>query len=535
MAAAEVSDARSEGVGRTALWLHELGLLVVMVMALPYKTFELDRYFVPKELVLHAVAFCALVALALRVDALRRDVVDVALACFVAWSFVTVLGATNPWLAQRAFAITLSSALLFWLARSAVRAGQGHALLIAAGAATVLAAATGLAQVYGVRSDLFSINRAPGGTFGNRNFVAHICAMGLPVLLYCVFTARRFATEMAWTIGMAAVAGMLFLSRTRAAWLAVAATMAILVLTLLIMRGRGQSFEIGGRIGRLGIASVIGVLLAVALPNRLNWRSDSPYLDSAKGLVDYSSGSGRGRLKQYTNSVRMTMAHPVLGVGPGNWPVEYVRFAKDGDPSLAADGMTANPWPSSDLVAVLSERGPVGFVLFLAPFALLFIGAFLNVRLLSDADAVHRRLCLVGTVTATMAVSAFDAVLLLPAPAMLAWTVLGASSGESLYSSKAIVLPARRFVLAVVFLLMLAGLARSAGSTVAIATVGDTGSRLAWVSAATLDPGSYRINLRAAQLSAASGRCKTGKALGQQARYLFPRASAPRQVLSRCR
>ena len=57
------------------------------------------------------------------------------------------------------------------------------------------------------------------------------------------------------------------------------------------------------------------------LPNRLEWKSDSPYLDSAAGLVNYKEGSGRGRLVQYGNSLRMTVAHPLFGVGPGNWPV----------------------------------------------------------------------------------------------------------------------------------------------------------------------------------------------------------------------
>ena len=41
------------------------------------------------------------------------------------------------------------------------------------------------------RDEYFSANRAPGGTFGNRNFVAHMAAIGLPALVWGTVTARR--------------------------------------------------------------------------------------------------------------------------------------------------------------------------------------------------------------------------------------------------------------------------------------------------------------------------------------------------------
>ena len=45
--------------------------------------------------------------------------------------------------------------------------------------ACVVASATALLQAYGlVESDYISLSRAPGGTLGNRNFVAHLAATG---------------------------------------------------------------------------------------------------------------------------------------------------------------------------------------------------------------------------------------------------------------------------------------------------------------------------------------------------------------------
>ena len=44
----------------------------------------------------------------------------------------------------------------------------------------------------------------------------------------------------------------------------------------------------------LAAAAGVGVLAAVILPNTLEWRSDSPYLDTVTGVVNYREGAGAG-------------------------------------------------------------------------------------------------------------------------------------------------------------------------------------------------------------------------------------------------
>src|SRR5438477_12390968 len=153
---------------RAATVLLQIGLVAVVVAALPYKIFELDRYFVPKELILNAVAIIFAVILVARRRAITIDVVDGLLAFFLVWSAASALFATNHWLAQRALGVSVASAVVFWGARRIGAAGGYGPLLHAAAFATVIAALTALAQAYGFDTDYFSQNRAPGGTFGNR-------------------------------------------------------------------------------------------------------------------------------------------------------------------------------------------------------------------------------------------------------------------------------------------------------------------------------------------------------------------------------
>jgi O-antigen ligase len=512
-----------------------VGVVVVMLAALSFKVFELDRYFVPKELVLNAAALLAGALLIPGRRPLRADVVDGLLVVFLAWSVLSAVFAGNHWLAQRAIAVSLSGAVIFWAARRAAVGGIQRVLLGAAALATVAAASTSLAQAYGFESDWFTLARSPGGTLGNRNFIAHVVAIGLPATLWCTIVAKRPVAALAFSLAIAILSATLVLSRSRAAWLASAAFIAVTAIPFFVSRRYWKDTHVGGRFARALLAAFLGGTVAVVIPNTLEWKSDSPYLESARKVVDYSSGSGRGRLAQYQNSLKMVKADPIFGAGPGNWPVRYPRFAPGGDKSLADNGMTANPWPSSDWVSFISERGAVATISLLAVFATLFFGSLRRWRELGSHDAILLRLALAATVVSTMVVSSFDAVLLLPAPAFLVWLILGAAVGER-KPGRDVVMPQHRAQMLTLasMLLLVIGVVRSAASVAAMNAVGTGGRTAGWVQAARMDPGSYRINQRLADIYANRRQCSRARPYARRALQLFPGSPPARRTARRC-
>ena len=516
--------------------LLQIGAIAVVLAALPYKLFELDRYFVPKELVLHIVALAVGGLLLVRRRSVQFDLVDKLIAVFLAWSVASALFSTNYWLAQRALGLSVSSAIIFWGARAVAEDDAYRGVLAGCAIATVVVAATCLLQAYGVETEYFSTNRAPGGTLGNRNFVAHIAVIGLPSLVWCTVTARRSAQTLAGSFGVAIVAAALVLSRSRAAWLAVAASALLLFFPMLASRKYWAGQKVGGRFARLVLSAVIGAIIAIVMPNSLNWNSESPYLDSARAMVDYKKGSGRGRVDQYENSLQMSVRHPLLGVGPGNWPVEYVRFAPGDDRSLTAEGMTANPWPSSDWVAFMSERGFVPAIALLTAFGAMFMSSLRRWRDLGDGDAVLAQLVLAGTIVSTIVVSAFDVALLLAAPAFLIWSVVGATSGSRRKNAVEPAATQKTWSLGVVgaMVILAASVTRSATQTISMANVGRGGRTAGWVAGSDWDPGSYRINLKVAQFYMRRGRCATARTYARRASHLFPHAREPKRIAESC-
>lgn len=521
---------------RIALYVLAAGAILVVLAAAPYKAFELDRYFVPKELVLHV---CATVGALLCIGTRRKfslTGVDLLLAAFLVTSILSAAFSTNRWLAERAVAISLSGGALFWIAGTLQRAGLARALVVALATGVVIAAATSLAQAYGVQSEYFSLNRSPGGTFGNRNFVAHLAAIGLPVILLVTLTARRGVGVLLGGGGMAVIAAVLVLSRSRAGWLAVIASATVAGLLAVLTRDRWTDGRTVRRLWVVGAAALAGVAAAAILPNRLEWKSESPYLDSAAGLVNYKEGSGRGRLVQYTNSLKMLRSNPLLGVGPGNWPVAYPKFASKGDPSLSQeDGMTSNPWPSSDWVAFLSERGIVGFALLVAVMFGLFVRAVrdLGRQQSRDPERVLTAVALVGTLAATAVVGAFDAVLLLAAPAFIVWALAGALAPPG--ASKLTLSTGVRGVGIVVTLVFGAiAIGRSTTQLVAMGVYSASTRTSALDRAVTLDPGNYRLRMRLAEAYVARGDCVHARSHGRAARDLFPNAAAPKRIIAAC-
>jgi len=520
---------------RAALVVIQAGALAVVVAASVYKQFELDRFFVPKELVLHTVATAAALCCLARARALRLSRVDELLGLFLALGLLSALFATNWWAAGRAVALSLSGATCFWCARAVARAGLARWLIAALALAGVVGAVTALLQTYGLRIDAFSLNRAPGGTFGNRNFMAHLCVIVFPALLLSTLRARSPRVFGWWAVAVALVVAALVLSRSRAAWLALIACMILLLAFALLAVRRTRGLIRWRRLPLLLAIAAAGGGLALVLPNTLNWKSDSPYLETARSVVNYREGSGRGRLVQYKNSARMSAHHPLFGVGPGNWAVVYPKFASPGDPSLGSDGMTANPWPSSDWMTFLSERGPIAFMLLALAMVALLVEAVRALRTEGDAEQVLAAWALLGTVAVLLVVSTFDAVLLLPAPALVAWALLGALSPSS-RSRMVVALPTSRRVAAMLLVAILGGLSIARSSTqLAAMGVFESSTRASRVEpAALLDPGSYRIHLRLAEAYARRGSCADVRIHASAARALFPNAPAPKRLLSGC-
>jgi len=508
----------------SALRVLQIGAIAVVLVAATFNAFELDRFFVPKELVLHVAAVLAGLLAFGAISRLTLTRVDLLLLCFLLLSALSAALATNRWLALRALTIGASSLVIFWVARALREAGLSRALLGALALAVVIAAVTSLLQTYGLEIPIFSESRVPGGTLGNRNFIAHVAAFGFPLILLAAFTRRLFPS----LIGVAIVTGTLALTRSRGAWLAFAVVALIYVVAILFSSSLRRDGRTWRRAPAIIISACLGVAAALLIPNTLRWRSDNPYLESVQRMADYQRGSGRGRLVQYARSLRMSAHHALLGVGPGNWAVDYPAHALPHDPSMSESepGTTLNPWPSSDWIAFIAERGVPAALLLALVFVFIASDAVRQLVRSADAEAGWLGATLLATVAGAIVAGLFDAVLLLAVPAFLVWATIGALWIPVSVSVRLV----RRWMAFAVIVFAIIGAARSAMQLIALDIYATQSNRATLVSAARIDPGNYRLQLRLGRSGSRRDRCAHARA----AHALFPSAAAAAEASRGC-
>jgi O-antigen ligase len=535
---------KQRGTGFLAFVLV-LGAFGVVLAGVNSTVFELERHSVPKTFALNVAALLCLCALLPRWRRCAPGIVEALLTTFVLWSALATLFAANRWLALDALGVSFSGVVLFLAARRVTTSERARRFTLAglAGAAT-LAALLGVAQAYGLQLEWLAQDRPPGATFGNRNFLAHLVAIALPPVLVGALHVRSRLTRLPSVLALTVMTAAIVLTRSRAAWLGLAAALCIVfAMTLLAQRRHPGTFR---RRRALAVTFALGLaaLLAVVLPNRLAWRSDSPYAETLARLADYGAGSGRGRVIQWRNSLRLVPENALLGVGPGNWFVHYPHVTQRGDPSFAGvDPIPTNPWPSSDWVATLVERGPIGMLLLVlaglaaAIVALRRIFVRESVSLTgsdgqdSDQARTARAVAALGVLAAAFVTGLFDAVLLLAAPVFFVWTTLG------------LLLPAtrpvmewssfkrrRRLVLGCTLLFGLLITALSCGRLASLLVARAAPTRAQLVLAARLDPGGHRVRLMLSR----RGNCRERVRWAREAAALMPYHEAPKRALRAC-
>jgi O-Antigen ligase len=478
------------------------GLVLAVLVALPVAPTDLDRHQLPKETVVHLFTWMAVLLARPFPSRGLRPAALWSLAVLVLVTFASGVMASDGWLALRGGSLLVTGAAAFVTARYLAAVGVSSILLSWCGVAGIVGASTGLAQAYGVRSPLFAVTRLPGGTFGNRNFMAHFSGLALPVLMLVALSARRQLVAIAMSVGCGVLVAAIALSRSRAAWIGASTAILLFLGICLLARRRHALPALGTRVRMLGGLMLAAVVAAMVIPNRLAWRSTSPYLDTVAALASHDEGSGHGRLLQYQNTVRLALKHPLIGVGPGNWSVRYGDVAPPNDPSwVFGDVIPLNPWPSSDWMALASEFGLI------AVFAALLLGIAVAwrgvVAARGSSDRVLGGAALLALLAVTFIEGNLDAVLLLPASLLFVAISAGAllqrsdrDDAEGTPMSQATRAPRGAFLLPLVLGVITV---RSAMQTAAYGVAGSGRSlvRLAW--AARVDPGSYPIRIALAQ------------------------------------
>jgi O-antigen ligase len=510
------------------LWRWQVGLALCCLSVLPAPPFSFLRYLLPKWWV------ASLLVLWVGLRCLRRaalaapDLTEWCLLGALALGSLASLGAANRWFALDSLLLYGQALVLFAVIRRAADERR-RSLLQILGAVSFLVGLAVLADAFGWLPGLALPGRRPAGFLGNRNYAAHLQVLGVVSLWFFTFDARGLKAwwlAAAWSVSLAA----LLVSRCRTAWIATLCVsllaLAVGIVRALLAGHRRQT--IPRAVAPVAIGALLAGVMAAMAPTDV-WRSSRPYRDTMGTLVELDQGSGRGRLLQARHTLRMAAAHPLLGVGPGNWSTTYPLHAPADDPNLPQNLHDISRFPTSDWLGMLAEWGIPAALLILSA-----VGALLWSALRADAGSAAGGVTLAALAIALVGLG--DSALYRPEYAVFAACLLGALA--PLQPPGAGAGQRRRAPALLVGLLGLvvgaAGVLRSSGMIVSQRemVVGRPGSLArAW----RLDPGNHYLGYQRALQLAGDGRCDEARAAALAVRRLFPGTPARAEVEDRCR
>jgi hypothetical protein len=275
------------------------------------------------------------------------------------------------------------------------------------------------------------------------------------------------------------------------------------------------------------------------LPNALRWRSASPLRETLGSLIEHRSGSGHGRLIQYWRSLDMTMEHPWLGVGPGQWSIQYPGFAIAGDPSVhQGRAEPTDRYPNSDLVTVLSEYGLLVATVAIALCLAQLWRAWVLTRCAESEEARARAWVGPIALCAILWLGLVDAVLVEPATGFVAAVVAASlvpAERRAGFGSSPATLRRRLAALAIALGAVIAAV--QLGRTLIARsllhdprTVEQTAPWAIW-----LAPDDYPVRMAISSLSLMRHRCDRARPHLSAATDLHPHAQVPRRLLAACR
>lgn len=408
---------------RIASLMLQTGVVVCILMLVPLPHIYL--YSDPKELVVDLIGLTTASLCLISARCLALDLTDLFLGLFVVVSIISATFAAADRLeALRTVGLTISGTAVFWSSGYLARHGKRQQLLDAVAIAIVLFSMTVLIDAFGY--GIASPHAGSAGTQGNRNWAAHLLALGMPVLAMLALAGQ---TRKRRALGLGALvvsSAALVLTRSRVGWIAALLCTAFPLVLLAVTSRRSRPLASTARCSIALGALATGVILAVLLPTQLRWSVPNPYLESAKSIVAYHRGSGQARLKQYDRSLAMVADHLALGVGPGNWRIVYPAYLPEKGPPRLWYPRRAN----SDWITLAAERGTPAAIIFLAAFVSIGIGcwkSFVNLR--REPSCPERSLeplCAIAILTALAVLGLLDAVLQLAAPTFVFFLTVGA-------------------------------------------------------------------------------------------------------------
>ncbi len=293
--------------------------------------------------------------------------VTLPLTLFWCWAALSLLWAHNDYEGSVKLLDWGAALCGFVLAVQWVRSGDAlYRVLLALFLSGLALALLGIAQF------LFEVTwvdqvAIPAATFNNKNMAAQYSLLTLPLGIGLLLRSQSREGEWFFALSSALVAAFIVYTRTRAAWLSMLLELLLLAGWLFYTHRHGRR-PFASR--RKQLASITAILLFLLL---IHLNADGFHwfflelLGVTQATVEQArlDTGGNVRLAMWANTLVMIWDYLLVGVGVGNWMVEYPLYHMAVIQDLAMSTASHHINTHNDYLEITAELGLVGLALFL--------------------------------------------------------------------------------------------------------------------------------------------------------------------------
>lgn len=392
----------TRGMNSMCNWL----ILLILMMPILYSTDVMDAALVPRYIVLGGFLFLfTLYFLFLRsqnitfsTEKLIKMVFGAAIG-YGLWSIISLFFAINPIEGYYEVFRHFLNIILLLAITVAVRE-ESNAPLKLCKALTVMAiiqSFVGILQYYDLGFNYIPGNYKPYGLMANRNLFGSGQLYLLPFAIFVLHQGSKVWKYIS-AIAITGLIASILLSQTRSAWLGTAIFFAVSIILVSIFSPKERKKWLVGSAVSLAVLVALASLVLFANPegtlaHTIKERAIS--MTQMKESTAAGSASIKERLTLWRNSSKMTLEHPVFGVGVGNWKIVILKYGTEGTSGITGKYLPDRPHNVYLLVA--SETGLPGAILFIGMCVLIVAAGFKAiVRSQSDAQKAGLILMLAG-------------------------------------------------------------------------------------------------------------------------------------------
>lgn len=244
--------------------------------------------------------------------------------------------------------------------------------------AALIAVSIGMAQYYNNVINATSKTLSDGrpviymvfGLMFQKNEYSTALALMLPFVGYAIYAYKKHMRVISAITAFLLLA-MIVLVQTRAVWVGLALAV-VLTSIVVILYARKLNFPILLRNILIGLmlASTIGIGIIFSMERP---KDDFSLLGRIRSITDTRSQHNIHRLNIWRSTITLIKDNPLTGIGAGNWRLNAAYYF-DG----SFDQVPQLNWarPHNDFLWVFSEKGIIGFLLYLGIFGFGFYYLF---------------------------------------------------------------------------------------------------------------------------------------------------------------